>query len=61
MYGEQLMPGGKKAGKRGQNSWPVDLLVKGDVYVPDQFGAHKNGATQCSLLCLKVADGRNVV
>lgn len=36
---------GKKAGKRGQNSWPVDLLVKGDVYVADQFGAHRNGPT----------------
>ena len=36
---------GKKAGKRGQNTWPVDLLVKGDVYVADQFGAHKNGPT----------------
>jgi len=36
---------GKKAGKRGQNSWPVDLLVKGDVYVVDQFGAHDDGPT----------------
>jgi len=36
---------GKKAGKRGQNTWPVDLLVRGDVYVADQFGAHKNGPT----------------
>jgi regulator of RNase E activity RraA len=36
---------GKKQGKRGQNTWPVDLLVKGDVYVADQFGAHKNGPT----------------
>lgn len=36
---------GKKAGKKGQNSWPVDLLVKGDVYVADQFSAHKNGPT----------------
>jgi regulator of RNase E activity RraA len=36
---------GKKSGKRGQNSWPVDLLVKGDVYVADQFGAHRNGPT----------------
>jgi regulator of RNase E activity RraA len=36
---------GKKTGKRGQNTWPVDLLVKGDVYVADQFGAHKNGPT----------------
>lgn len=36
---------GKKSGKRGQNTWAVDLLVKGDVYVADQFGAHKNGPT----------------
>jgi regulator of RNase E activity RraA len=36
---------GKKAGKRGQNSWPVDLLVKGDVYVVDQFSAHNDGPT----------------
>jgi regulator of RNase E activity RraA len=36
---------GKKEGKRGQNTWAVDLLVKGDVYVADQFGAHKNGPT----------------
>lgn len=36
---------GKKAGKTGQNTWAVDLLIKGDVYVADQFGAHKNGPT----------------
>jgi len=36
---------GKKAGKKGQNTWAVDLLVKGDVYVADQFGAHRNGPT----------------
>ena len=36
---------GKKKGRRGQNTWPVDLLVKGDVYVADQFGAHRNGPT----------------
>ncbi len=36
---------GKKAGKRGQNTWAVDILVQGDVYVADQFGAHKNGPT----------------
>jgi len=36
---------GKKTGKRGQNTWAVDLLIKGDVYVADQFGAHKNGPT----------------
>lgn len=36
---------GKKEGKRGQNSWPVDLLVQGDVYVVDQFGIHVDGPT----------------
>ncbi|MDO9374743.1 MAG: RraA family protein [Ferruginibacter sp.] len=36
---------GKKKGKRGQNTWPVDLLVNGDVYVANQFGAHRNGPT----------------
>jgi regulator of RNase E activity RraA len=36
---------GKKMGKRGQNTWAVDLLIKGDVYVADQFGAHRNGPT----------------
>jgi regulator of RNase E activity RraA len=36
---------GKKKGKRGQNTWPVDLLVQRDVYVADQFGAHRNGPT----------------
>lgn len=30
---------------KSQNSWPIDLLVKGDVYVVDQFGAHENGPT----------------
>lgn len=36
---------GKKEGKKGQNSWPVDLLIKRDVYVADQFGIHVNGPT----------------
>ncbi|GEO19994.1 RraA family protein [Cyclobacterium qasimii] len=36
---------GKASGKRGQNSWPVDLLVRGDVYVADQFGLHNGGPT----------------
>lgn len=36
---------GRQKGKRGQNTWPVDLLQKGDVYVADQFGAHRNGPT----------------
>lgn len=37
---------GKEAGRSGsQNSWPVDMLQQGDVYVGDQFGAHKDGPT----------------
>jgi regulator of RNase E activity RraA len=30
---------------RSQNAWPIDMLVKGDVYVVDQFGAHDDGPT----------------
>jgi regulator of RNase E activity RraA len=36
---------GQKTGLRGQNVWGVDQLQKGDVYVADQFGLHKNGPT----------------
>jgi regulator of RNase E activity RraA len=36
---------GQKAGLKGQNVWGVDQLQKGDVYVADQFGLHKNGPT----------------
>ena len=30
---------------KSQNSWTIDLLVKRDVYVVDQFGAHEDGPT----------------
>lgn len=30
---------------KSQNAWTVDLLIKGDVYVVDQFGAHIDGPT----------------
>lgn len=30
---------------RSQNSWPVDQLQPGDVYVGDQFGLHVDGPT----------------
>ncbi|MGL4631225.1 MAG: RraA family protein [Leadbetterella sp.] len=30
---------------KSQNSWPLDLLTKRDVYVADQFGAHIDGPT----------------
>ncbi len=30
---------------KSQNAWPIDLLVKGDVYVADQFEAYEDGPT----------------
>jgi regulator of RNase E activity RraA len=30
---------------KSQNSWPIDLLVKRDVYVVDQFDAYQDGPT----------------
>ena len=30
---------------KSQNSWTIDLLIKDDVYVVDQFGAHEDGPT----------------
>ena len=36
---------GRKQGRRAQNVWAVEMLVKGDVYVADQFGAKRNGPT----------------
>lgn len=36
---------GKAEGKRGQNSWPIDVLIMDDVYVVDQFGIHIDGPT----------------
>jgi regulator of RNase E activity RraA len=30
---------------KSQNSWPIDMLVRRDVYVVDQFGAHEDGPT----------------
>ncbi len=38
--------GHKEDGRiKSQNAWTIDLLVKGDVYVVDQFGAHIDGPT----------------
>ena len=38
--------GHKKDGRiKSQNSWTIDLLIPGDVYVVDQFGAHIDGPT----------------
>jgi regulator of RNase E activity RraA len=38
--------GHEKDGRvKSQNAWPIDLLVKGDVYVVDQFDAYEDGPT----------------
>ncbi|MEP7268820.1 MAG: RraA family protein [Saprospiraceae bacterium] len=38
--------GHQKEGRiKAQNTWPIEILTKGDVYVADQFGAHNNGPT----------------
>jgi regulator of RNase E activity RraA len=38
--------GHKKDGRiKSQNSWPIDMLTRGDVYVVDQFGAREDGPT----------------
>lgn len=43
---DQFDKRGREQGRSGsQNSWPVDMLVPGDVYVGDQFGAHVDGPT----------------
>jgi regulator of RNase E activity RraA len=36
---------GKKKGWKGQNSWPIDMLSKDDIYVVNQFGAKLDGPT----------------
>jgi regulator of RNase E activity RraA len=37
---------GKEDGRiKSQNSWPIDMLVPGDVYVVNQFWAHQDGPT----------------
>ena len=36
---------GKAKGWAGQNSWPIDMLSQGDVYVVNQFGAKIDGPT----------------
>jgi len=42
----QIDKRGHAEGRSGsQNSWPVDMLQPGDVYVADQFGARVDGPT----------------
>ena len=42
----QIDKRGHERGRSGsQNSWPVDMLQPGDVYVADQFGSHVDGPT----------------
>lgn len=42
---------GAKQGRKGNtNSWPIDLLVKGDLYVADAFGKISGGGIMGSTL-----------
>lgn len=45
VYKSTLDKGHEEGRIKGQNSWPVDELQPGDVYVADQFGAHEDGPT----------------
>lgn len=45
VYKSTLDKGHEEGRIKGQNSWPVDELQHGDVYVADQFGAHEDGPT----------------
>lgn len=41
---KKIMERGKKEGRMGNtNSWPIELLTKGDVYVADAFGKIAQG------------------
>jgi regulator of RNase E activity RraA len=41
---EQVMQAGKAEGRIGpSNSWPIDMLQKGDVYIADGFGKVTDG------------------
>src|SRR6185312_646414 len=41
---EQIVTGGRAEGRIGRpNSWPIDMLQKGDVYVADGFGKITDG------------------
>ena len=43
-YAERLLKKGHEGGMKGAtNSWPIDLLTEGDVYVADCFGKVKDG------------------
>ncbi len=43
-YSQLIMAQGKAEGRIGNyNSWPIDMLQKGDVYVADGFGKIVNG------------------
>ncbi|MEM8896776.1 MAG: RraA family protein [Bacteroidota bacterium] len=43
-YADRALKKGHEAGRVGaMNSWPIDMLVEGDVYVADGYGKIKNG------------------
>jgi regulator of RNase E activity RraA len=48
---KSILDRGKKEGRKGNtNSWPIDILIKGDVYVADGFGKIAAGTLMGSTL-----------
>lgn len=43
-YSERVLEKGHAEGRVGaMNSWPIDMLVEGDIYIADGFGKIENG------------------
>jgi regulator of RNase E activity RraA len=54
-YSQMVNAEGRAEGRIGQyNSWPIDMLQKGDVYVADAFGKVVDGTLAGDMLCTAI-------
>jgi len=54
-YSRIINTEGRAEGRIGQyNSWPIDMLQKGDVYVADAFGKVVDGTLAGDMLCTAI-------
>ena len=54
-YSQMINAEGRAEGRIGQyNSWPIDMLQKGDVYVADAFGKVVDGTLAGDMLCTAI-------
>jgi regulator of RNase E activity RraA len=54
-YSQVINTEGRAEGRIGQyNSWPIDMLQKGDVYVADAFGKVVDGTLAGDMLCTAI-------